>query len=123
MSMNFRVTDGSVSYYDDFPCFVELYRDSSVSVTKIREELCLSPGKYKNYLERAIDDGLVEYRRREFNNYHFSDGFFNVQKYLNGRMVYFGRYATEEDARFVVSELKKCGWNKACLNEIKSRLL
>ena len=121
MSVEFRVLDGNEGYYEDFDCFVDLYK-SDVSVNRIKDSLGLSPAKYKHYLERAVDDGLVALRVSSFNNYYYSKGVYCVQKYLNGRMVYFGSYKSEDDARFVVSELKKCGWDKDCLDSIRSML-
>lgn len=39
-------------------------------------------------------------------------GRWRVQKNINKRVISYGTYATEEEAKWVVEKLKECGWDK-----------
>lgn len=127
--VEFNIIEKSESYdeyYEDYPIFVELYNDKSITVKDIRNELNLSRSKYKNYLNKALDDGDVSSRDTRVNPTYYT-------KYKNryvvyhwdkntSSLVYFGVYRREFHARRVVEELEKVDWNKSCLKRIKQEL-
>lgn len=127
--VEFNIIEKSESYdeyYEDYPIFVELYNDKSITVKDIKKELNLSKSKYKNYLNKALDDGDVSSRDTHTNPTYYT-------KYKNryvvyhwdknsSSLVYFGVYRREVHARRVVEELKKVDWNKSCLKRIKQEL-
>lgn len=49
----------------------------------------------------------------------YDRGRVTIHKYLNGKNYYFGTYATYTIAKQVVTELKKCNWDKTQLPIIK----
>ncbi|MBR0059632.1 MAG: hypothetical protein IJP99_10670 [Methanobrevibacter sp.] len=47
----------------------------------------------------------------------------HVMRNIKGKMVSYGYYLTEEDAQFVVDELKQFNWNKSYLKGIQRRMM
>ena len=45
-----------------------------------------------------------------------------IKKYKNGENVWYGSYTSKSTAEKVVKELKKCGWDKKQLNNIKEKI-
>lgn len=146
--VNFRVVENpEPSYVEKYSLFVDLYNNMDISVVDIRKKLGWSTKVYTMARNKALAEGKIVDRKTSMailnssgrkkaepvlpKNYSFDKGSgkYLVKKRIydegKGCMVsgYFGLYDNEEEAQLMVEELKKVGWNKDRLDEIKKRVL
>ena len=55
--------------------------------------------------------------------YYKTERGYHVLKRIDGKLVSFGWYPSEEIAKYVVSELNRLGWKKYNLNGIRERVM
>ena len=132
MSVNFQVVDGDygMDLVDDF---VRCYSDRSLNVIGVMEVLGIGRGEYRRLRRYCLGEGLIVSRRhgkerkityRSNPTYiHNHNGFFRVQKWLDGCLVYFGEYRDYRVAEKVRDRLVECDWDKSQLPRIKREVL
>lgn len=106
------------SIYNDF---VEDYNNLNITAHDVRRINNLNSKQYSNLRQRAIKNGDIpavrhmNQRTAKFYNKN-DDGTFNVQKTINGKKIYVGRFPNETTAQKVVKECINHNWE---INEIK----
>lgn len=110
---------------------VMLYNHSSCTIEEIRLILELSSEDFDDLVNKCYRDSRLDtdFRSYDFRRpkYYYSrnssgDEGFYIRKTIDGRKVNFGVYSSESEARFVVKELVKCGWDKSKLDSIKKKI-
>jgi hypothetical protein len=110
-----------------------LYNHSSLTNTEIRLLLDLSPEAFDDLLnkmnrEKRLDTNFRKYGFREVKNYyrynppHDSRNRYVVRKVIDGKAITFCYCRSEAEARFIVGELRKCGWDRSMVKEIKNKI-
>lgn len=128
------VEDKSEDKYHDY---IDLYREG-MTIRKIAEKLQISLNKCSTFYKHAVDDGLItprkpekQTKKQETDNapkyYHFNKkgGYWVVYSPLtkSRKQKHFGTYNSEEEAQYVVYELKKVNWNRKCLKNIQLKAM
>ena len=80
-------------------------------------ELVVEECKKHNWKINEIRDFIDEHKIKP-RNYSFTNNQYTVQKSIKGKNVVFCRVDTESTAQKVVSELRKCNWDYAKVDEI-----
>ena len=118
---------------DKYLEYIELY-NKGLTIKRISEELKISMGKCNTFYHHAVDDGLIKPRKTKkdkktiskpkYYNYNPKCGY-SVYSPINitGKQKSFGTYETEEEAKFIVEELKKVNWNSKCLRNIRLKAM
>lgn len=121
MGITGHIIEGDYSKYD---YFVELYNNPNLSVLDIKREV--GTNAYTKLKREALKNNDITLRPTVFNInenlykfYHFDKqrGKYRVHKVKKGVYMSFGFYETEEEAKIVVEELKKVGWDKSKLDK------
>lgn len=108
-----------------------LYNHSSMTLEEIRLLLDLSITDFDVLLNKCYKKGMLDtgFRQYDFNEPKYYRKYFNgnsyrfiVRKLLDGKDVYFTTCRSEGEARFIVSELKKVGWDKSKLPGIREKI-
>ena len=116
---------------DKYIDYVELYNEG-LTLKNICEKLSISMNNCNTFYHHAINEGLIEPRKTrkktrkkpKYYNYNIKGGYYAVYSPLiNGKQNNFGIYNTEEEAKFVVEELKKVNWNRKCLKNIRLKAM
>lgn len=132
------------AYYERYEEFIELYNNKNITVEDIRKKLGWRVKVYNDARRKALKEGRIVDRRSKKSienckgrpvkpkrnpKYYYYDRLsrkFIIKKhfYPNNEeiIIYFGKYENKESAEKVVSELKKVGWDKNELVNIKRRL-
>lgn len=76
----------------------------------------------KNQLDSIIEKLGIE-SRRVVKNYYFLNGRYAVRKMIDGDLLCFGYYDTEETAKKIAVEMKKANWDKSRLDEIRVKVM
>ena len=123
------VEDKSEDKYLDY---VELYNEG-LSIKRISEELDVSIGKCNTFYHHAVHEELIKPRKAKtdkktickpkYYNYNPKCGYCVYSPLINGKQKSFGTYKTEEEAKFIVEELKKVNWNSKYLNNIRLKAM
>ncbi len=110
---------------------VMLFNHSSCTIEEIRLILDLSHEDFDDLVNKCYRDSRLDtdFRSYDFRRpkYYYSrsrsggDGFY-IRKTIDGRKVNFGTYKSVSEARFVVNELIKCGWDKSKLDSIRKKI-
>jgi len=108
-----------MSIYTDF---VEDYNNPNITAHDVRRINNLNSKQYTNLRNVAISNGdIPEVRHMNQTTARFyskrNDGYFDVQKTINGKKLYIGRFPDEDTARQVVRECIKCNWE---VNKIRT---
>lgn len=108
----------------------EAYGLGGVAIANLKKELCndlkISFPKSLTVSYARYMGGLSGKRKAAKSKYyskHPYDGKFEVAKHIHGKCRYCGRYETEEEAKAIVEEMKKVGWDMSQLDKIKSKIL
>lgn len=112
--VNFRIVENDYGDREsEFQEWVRLY-NTGMLVKDINQKLKLSAYMYKKYRSRALQEGLIKDRRKEYQpRYYYKN---NKGKYMvrrknqEGKIIYYGTYKTEKEAKARVDELKKNNW-------------
>ncbi len=118
---------------DKYQEYIRLY-NKGLKVREIGEKLDVSSGRLTTFYKHAIEEGLIQPRNNKGNNkprfkpkYYNrnSNGFYTVYspKRNNSKRSNFGTYPSEDEAKYVVEELKKVNWNRRCLRNIQLRAM
>lgn len=134
----FRIVEGGeYKWHENFDEFVDLYNHSDLSVEDIRRSLDWNQRNLQQARVKARKEGLITPRRAKYPRvrrnskkyftppkYYSMDnsGKCAIRKTVNGRLEYFGYYS-EDDAKKIVSELKKVNWDKNALEDIRKKVL
>ena len=122
--MNFQFIEDS--FDKDLVNFVEEYNKRELYVYEIRAKYGWSEHLYLKLRTEAVKQGLIKdvrysCKKNQPKNYYYhkSLGLYCVIKNKNQERIYYGGYHTEEEAQFVIKELKKHNWDKSKLREIQ----
>lgn len=136
--MKFKIVDGEKS---DFNRFKKMYLNPGIRTAEIKRILNMGQVKFQNwgkdvaketgltrrYNRRTKSYDIVPYTPEKRNNYKYysysedSNGFL-VRKTVDGEYQCYGVYKSEDIAKRIVNELKKCNWDKTQLQKIKKEL-
>lgn len=131
--MNFQIKESYTrkvpEYYEDFK---KDYLNPKIQVKQIMKKYGLSKNNYNRLRKKAAKDTNVPIKPTKFSpnrnklgktTYISKTGdFYTINKRVEGKRVYFGRYPSLEEAIYVRDKLKKCGWDKSKLKQIKKEL-
>lgn len=104
-----------------------LYNHSSLTNEEIRLLLDLSHESFDDLLnklnrEKRLDTDFRKYGFREVKNYYRWNDMYVVRKVIDGKVINFCYCKTIGEARFIVSELRKCGWDRSKVKDIKKKI-
>ena len=135
--MNFRVIDGDDDYLELVDDFIQLYNHSSINVNEICEVLGVPYNIYCKLRKYCVEEGLIILRRGKKPNgggYRLnpsyigrcltdSGEYWQIRKFIDGSVEYFGNYKRYSDAELVVNRLIMCDWDKSQLDKIREEVL
>lgn len=109
--------------------FVNLYNSGEISIKNIMNQLALTEREYKKLRKLAIQNGHLNVKAHDTSNsyntvrdtkqvYATITGDYKVSKIVDGETINFGIYKNKQDADYVASRLKKCGWDVKKLPQI-----
>ena len=112
--VNFKVIENDyIDRESEFQEWVRLY-NSEMLVKDINKKLNVSPYMYKKYRKRALQEGLIKDRRKEYKPkyyYKSNTGTYKVHhRNSEGKIIYYGTYKTQKEAEARVDELIKNNW-------------
>ena len=127
--MSFNIVETSSTL--EFETYYPQIRQDVLNGMKIKDVMAkhdLTQGKWIKYRRELMNEGIIKRRKnvlREAKHYYFhsKSNKWVVQKQMNGKKIFFGKYDTEETAQRIVKELKQCDWDKNQLQEIQKRIL
>lgn len=107
-----------MTIYQDF---VEDYNNPNITGHDVRRKNNLNSKQYCNLRQIAIKNGdIPKVRHMNQTTAKFysqrKDGYFEVQKNINGKKLYVGRFPDEDTAKKIVKECIKHNWQ---INQIK----
>lgn len=142
--VRFKIVENSPpAYAEKYEEFIELYNNPDIIVEDIRLKLGWRTKIYNDARRQALKEGRIKDRRTrkmlknrgrprkpkykpKYYTYDRRTRKYRVSKryYVDGKyhITHYGGYRKETDAQKIVEELKKVGWDKSKLNEIKQRL-
>lgn len=116
--INFNIVEG-VSVHDTYD-LNELKKDylnvEEYSVEDIKAKYGLTHGQWLTALERLKNAGVsprtnVRYARYYTHINYYGSVKYRVNRWINGKMYYFGRFDSEKEAKKRVEELNRNGWD------------
>ena len=131
--MNFIITPGDHDYLTKEADFIQYYNAGELTTREIKDQLELSENEYRQLRRKCINDGSIVLRkpgRRKEDTYktnprnyaqHICKGIPYFTVYKNGE--YFCNVKREDDAEEIVRRLRRCGWDRRCLNGILEDVL
>lgn len=104
---------------DKYEEYIELY-NKGVLLKEIEEKLDISHNTLNTYYKYACREGLIKPRITTGKFYtQVKNGYMVYHKNKDGKQINYGVYETEEEAQFIVEELKKVRWSKNSLKNIQ----
>lgn len=104
---------------DKYLEYIRLY-NKGVLLKEIEEKLDVSHNTLNTYYKYAYREGLIKPRITKGKFYtKVKNGYMVYHKNRDGKQINYGVYETEEEAQFIVEELKKVGWSKKSLKNIQ----
>lgn len=109
--------------YEDF---VTDYNNPNITAHDVRRINNLNSKQYSNFRKIAIRNGdIPKVRHMNQTSAKFyskrSDGYYDVQKYINGKKMYIGKFPDQNTAELVVDMCKSVNWdlNKVNIDNLK----
>ena len=129
-TVHFRILenceDSTNNIYNDFK---SEYISNNGTVQDLSVKYDVSISKAYKLINQIFEE--TGFRRRKTNKKVYSPKYYckpaysnnwRVFKHMNNSTIYFGSYSSEDKAKYVVNELKKCNWDKSELERIKSEV-
>ena len=123
--MNVTVSEYSEGELQDrYNVFVDLYNNTKLKLYEIANHMDISLPLLNRLRKEAEKNGDISRlpQRSEYDYFYKCNdgsGKYVVLKKIDGKMIYFGRYGSEDEAKKIVEELKKVDWDKSQLKRIK----
>ena len=135
--MNFNIVDGDDDWISLVDTFVHAYNHTSMTVNEICESLKIEYNIYRKLRKYCLEEELIIPRRGKqpsFGGYRRSPSYigrcltgggeyWQIRKFINGTVKYFGNYRRYSDAEKVVNRLIMCDWDKSQLDSIREEVL
>ena len=128
--VNVNIIEGDYSVNECYEDFKRDYMACELSMKEIDAKYGLSTGQSYRLRKQVVDEtgfkrGVRGRPMKEAKHYTYdkSLGKWRVGKRVNGEMVYYGYYPSENTAKMIVAELKKVNWDKNSLDEIKQKVM
>lgn len=89
----------------------------------------LTEGRWLSYRKELINDGLITPKKSKEKgkysprNYSFNNGFYQVQKWINGKLVHICSFRKECDAKQCVRLMRECDWDIEQISRVKKEVL
>jgi len=108
-----------MSYKD----FVADYNNMNLTAHDVRRINNLNSKQYTNLRNRALNNGdIPEVRHMNQTTAKFytkgNDGYYHVQKTINGKKIYAGRFPNEETAKLIVDACKSVDWDLTQISQL-----
>ena len=126
--VTFNIVEGSSS--DEFyPIYEKIKKDIKNGSTPAdcRKKYNITLSRWGRFQRALIKDKIRPSRKEisknaKYYTYNKIEGHWVVSKTIDNRRVYFCSCVSEEQAKYVVKELKKCNWNKRKVKSILRKM-
>lgn len=126
--VTFNIVEGSSS--DEFyPIYEKIKKDIKNGLTPAdcREKYNITLSRWGRFQRALIKDKIRPSRKEILKNakyytYNKKERHWVVSKTIDNRRVHFCYCTSEEQAKYIVKELKKCNWNKRKVKSILKKM-
>ena len=119
MSLNFKIVEGTTTNDEErYEEWIKEYLNNT-PMSEIQDKLGINIYMYRKYRKRALEEGRVVDRRttqKDDYKYYYrtrhNTFIINKRCPITRKIVHYGTYKTEEQAKRKVEELKRNNWEK-----------